>query len=123
MDWPSTEKPWLRPIYDHPEFIARNVYRLYGGWWDHNPANMLPAHSEEIAGALVEAVGARPSSSGRGAFGTMATCNWPATWRTSCVRGSRGTARVGAMARASRRARRRRSADGAGGVQGGGAGG
>jgi alkyl sulfatase BDS1-like metallo-beta-lactamase superfamily hydrolase len=60
MDWPSTEKPWLRPIYDHPEFIARNVYRLYGGWWDHNPANMLPAHSEEIADALVEAVGSAP---------------------------------------------------------------
>jgi alkyl sulfatase BDS1-like metallo-beta-lactamase superfamily hydrolase len=60
IDWPATDKPWLRPIYDHPEFIARNVYRLYGGWWDGNPANMLPAHSEEVAAALVGATGAAP---------------------------------------------------------------
>ena len=60
MDWPATDKQWLRPIYDHPEFIARNVYRLYGGWWNGDPADMLPAHSEEIAGVLVEATGAGP---------------------------------------------------------------
>jgi alkyl sulfatase BDS1-like metallo-beta-lactamase superfamily hydrolase len=52
MDWPSTDKPWLQPIYDHPEFIARNVYRYYGGWWNGDPADMLPAHSAEIAAAL-----------------------------------------------------------------------
>jgi alkyl sulfatase BDS1-like metallo-beta-lactamase superfamily hydrolase len=60
IDWPSTDKPWLRPIYDHPQFIARNVYRLYGGWWDGNAANMLPAHPEEIAAALVGATGSGP---------------------------------------------------------------
>jgi alkyl sulfatase BDS1-like metallo-beta-lactamase superfamily hydrolase len=27
-------------VYDHPEFIARNVYRLYGGWYDGDPANI-----------------------------------------------------------------------------------
>jgi len=57
IDWPATDKPWLRPIYDHPEFIARNVYRLYGGWYDGNPVNMLPAHSEDVATALVSATG------------------------------------------------------------------
>ena len=60
MDWPATDKPWLQPIYDHPEFIARNVYRLYGGWYDGDPANILPAHSHEIAAALVGATGAAP---------------------------------------------------------------
>jgi len=60
IEWPATDKPWLRPIYDHPEFIARNVFRLYGGWWDGDAANMLPAHSSEVMGALVEAVGAQP---------------------------------------------------------------
>jgi alkyl sulfatase BDS1-like metallo-beta-lactamase superfamily hydrolase len=60
IDWPSTDHPWLRPIYDHPEFIARNVYRLYGGWYDGNPANMLPAHSHDIAEALIGATGAAP---------------------------------------------------------------
>lgn len=60
MDWPDTDKPWLRPIYDHPHFIARNVYRLYGGWWNGDPADMLPAHSEDIAAALIGATGAGP---------------------------------------------------------------
>ncbi len=59
IDWPSTDKPWLRPIYDHPEFIARNVFRLYGGWYDGDPANMLPAHSEDVAAALVSATGSQ----------------------------------------------------------------
>jgi alkyl sulfatase BDS1-like metallo-beta-lactamase superfamily hydrolase len=58
IDWPSTDHPWLRPIYDHPEFIARNVYRLYGGWYSGDPADMLPAHSEDIAAELVGVVGA-----------------------------------------------------------------
>jgi alkyl sulfatase BDS1-like metallo-beta-lactamase superfamily hydrolase len=57
MDWPATDKAWLQPIYDHPEFIARNVWRLYGGWYDGNPANILPAHSHEVAVELLAAVG------------------------------------------------------------------
>jgi alkyl sulfatase BDS1-like metallo-beta-lactamase superfamily hydrolase len=57
IDWPATDKPWLRPIYDHPEFIARNVYRLYGGWYDGDPAHMLPAHSEDVARELLAATG------------------------------------------------------------------
>jgi alkyl sulfatase BDS1-like metallo-beta-lactamase superfamily hydrolase len=60
IDWPATNKPWLQPVYDHPEFIARNVWRLYGGWYDGDPANMLPAHSHDIAAVLVAATGAGP---------------------------------------------------------------
>ena len=60
MEMPVSDKPWLRPIYDHPEFIARNVYRLYGGWYDGDPANILPAHSEDIAATLVSAAGSEP---------------------------------------------------------------
>ncbi len=60
MEYPPADKPWLQPVYDHPEFIVRNVYRLYGGWYDGDPANILPAHSEEIAAALVGATRARP---------------------------------------------------------------
>jgi alkyl sulfatase BDS1-like metallo-beta-lactamase superfamily hydrolase len=26
------ERPYLRPVYDEPEFVVRNVWRLYGGW-------------------------------------------------------------------------------------------
>ena len=30
------ERPYLRPIYDEPEFVVRNLWRLYGGWYDGN---------------------------------------------------------------------------------------
>lgn len=43
------EKPYLRPVYDHPQFIVRNVWRLYGGWYDGEPDNLLPAPRREQA--------------------------------------------------------------------------
>ncbi|MBK5222519.1 MAG: MBL fold metallo-hydrolase [Acidimicrobiia bacterium] len=47
-------KPYLRPLYDEPEFVVRNVWRLYGGWYDGNPANLKPApqaaFATEVAG-------------------------------------------------------------------------
>lgn len=43
------EKPYLRPIYDHPQFILRNIWRLYGGWYDGEPDNLLPAPRAEQA--------------------------------------------------------------------------
>ena len=43
------ERPYLRPVYDEPEFVVRNVYRLYGGWWDGNPANLKPARDAEVS--------------------------------------------------------------------------
>ena len=41
--------PYLRPIYDEPEFVVRNVWRLYGGWWDGNPAHLKPAPEAALA--------------------------------------------------------------------------
>jgi glyoxylase-like metal-dependent hydrolase (beta-lactamase superfamily II) len=43
------DKPYLRPIYDHPQFILRNIWRLYGGWYDGEPDNLLPAPRAEQA--------------------------------------------------------------------------
>jgi len=42
-------KPYLRPVYDDPQFIVRNVWRLFGGWWDGEPDNLLPAPRAEQA--------------------------------------------------------------------------
>lgn len=50
-------RPWLRPVYDDPRFIVRNLWRLYGGWYDGNPAHLLPAPEAEVAGALAELAG------------------------------------------------------------------
>jgi len=43
------ERPYLRPIYDEPEFVVRNIYRLYGGWWDGDPANLKPPPAAALA--------------------------------------------------------------------------
>ena len=37
------DKLYLRTVYDHPQFIVRNIWRLYGGWHDGEPDNLLPA--------------------------------------------------------------------------------
>ena len=34
---------YLRAIYDEPEFIIHNIWRLYGGWYDGNPSRLKPA--------------------------------------------------------------------------------
>jgi alkyl sulfatase BDS1-like metallo-beta-lactamase superfamily hydrolase len=36
-------RPYMRPIYDEPEFVVRNIWRLYGGWYDGHPAHLKPA--------------------------------------------------------------------------------
>jgi alkyl sulfatase BDS1-like metallo-beta-lactamase superfamily hydrolase len=51
------ERPYLQPFYDEPEFIVRNIWRLYGGWWDGNPANLRPAHERALALELSDLAG------------------------------------------------------------------
>jgi glyoxylase-like metal-dependent hydrolase (beta-lactamase superfamily II) len=51
------ERPYLRPIYDEPEFVVRNVWRLYGGWYDGNPATLKPAREAALAGELAALAG------------------------------------------------------------------
>ena len=43
------DRPYLRPVYDEPEFVVRNVWRLYGGWYDGNPARLKPPPDAELA--------------------------------------------------------------------------
>jgi alkyl sulfatase BDS1-like metallo-beta-lactamase superfamily hydrolase len=49
--------PYLRPMYDEPEFVIRNIWRLYGGWWDGNPARLKPASDAAIGTEVVGLVG------------------------------------------------------------------
>lgn len=51
------EKPYLRPVYDHPQFIVRNIWRLYGGWHDGEPDNLLPAPRAQQAREWVTLAG------------------------------------------------------------------
>jgi alkyl sulfatase BDS1-like metallo-beta-lactamase superfamily hydrolase len=50
-------KPYLRAIYDEPEFIVRNLWRLYGGWYEGDPARLKPAPEAELAEELAALAG------------------------------------------------------------------
>lgn len=51
------ERPYLRAVYDEPEFIVHNIWRLYGGWWDGNPATLKPANDRIVAREIAELAG------------------------------------------------------------------
>ncbi len=51
------ERPYLQPTYDDPEFLIRNVWRLYGGWWDGDPAHLKPAPAADLARELAALAG------------------------------------------------------------------
>ena len=70
-------KPCLRPIYDEPEFVVRNIWRLYGGWWDGNPAPK-PAPDAALAAEWRRSPAA-PTVSPGASWRTRATSAWPAT--------------------------------------------
>jgi len=50
-------RPYLAATYDEPEFIVRNLYRLYAGWWDGNPAHLKPPRDAELARELAALAG------------------------------------------------------------------
>jgi alkyl sulfatase BDS1-like metallo-beta-lactamase superfamily hydrolase len=53
------EKPYLQPVYDEPEFIVRNVWRLEGGWYDGIASHLKPApHRAQAAEIAAMAGGA-----------------------------------------------------------------
>jgi alkyl sulfatase BDS1-like metallo-beta-lactamase superfamily hydrolase len=58
-------KPYLRPIYDEPEFVVRNVWRLFGGWYDGNPANLKPAPEAALAAEVADLAGGAPRLAAR----------------------------------------------------------
>ncbi|MBE0481848.1 MAG: hypothetical protein IBX68_12845 [Dehalococcoidia bacterium] len=51
------EKPYLQPVYDHPQFLVRSVWRRYGGWYDGEPDNLLPAPRNQQAREWVRLAG------------------------------------------------------------------
>ena len=55
------ERPFLRPVYDDPRFLIRMIWRRYGGWWDGEYDNLLPAPRSDAGAEWVElAGGTRP---------------------------------------------------------------
>ena len=50
-------KPYPRPLYDEPEFVVRNVWRQYGGWWDGAPSRLKPSSDATLAAELASLAG------------------------------------------------------------------
>jgi alkyl sulfatase BDS1-like metallo-beta-lactamase superfamily hydrolase len=51
------ERPYLRAVYDEPEYVVRNLWRLYGGWYDGAPAHLQPASTAALAGEVAALAG------------------------------------------------------------------
>ena len=49
--------PYLQETYDHPQFIVRNLMRLWGGWWNGSAADLLPATLEAQAKEIAALAG------------------------------------------------------------------
>jgi alkyl sulfatase BDS1-like metallo-beta-lactamase superfamily hydrolase len=51
------QRPYLRPVYDEPEFVVHTVWRQYGGWWNGDPSTLHPAPSARLATELADLSG------------------------------------------------------------------
>jgi len=51
------DQPWMQPVYDEPEFVIRNIWRLYGGWYDGNPARLKPPADAAVAAEVTALAG------------------------------------------------------------------
>ena len=83
------DRPYLQPVYDEPEFVVRNVWRLYGGWWDGVPAHLKPAPEatlgREVA-ALAGGVGALVArATALAASGDLALASHLADWAVAAA--------------------------------------
>jgi alkyl sulfatase BDS1-like metallo-beta-lactamase superfamily hydrolase len=50
-------RPYLQPVYDEPDYVVRNVWRLYGGWWDGVPSHLKPAREAEVGREVARLAG------------------------------------------------------------------
>jgi alkyl sulfatase BDS1-like metallo-beta-lactamase superfamily hydrolase len=57
--------PYLQPVYDEPEFVVRNVWRRYGGWYEGNPARLKPPADAAVAAEVARLAGGAAALAGR----------------------------------------------------------
>jgi glyoxylase-like metal-dependent hydrolase (beta-lactamase superfamily II) len=50
-------KPYLRPLYDEPEFVVRGIWRQFGGWWDGAASRLKPSRDADLATVLATLAG------------------------------------------------------------------
>jgi len=86
------DRPYLKPVYDEPEFVVRTVWRQYGGWWDGNPATLKPAPERALAVELAQLAGGAAALAARAvALAEAALVERAAEWESGHA-GARGHA-------------------------------
>ena len=105
------ERPYLHAVYDEPEFVVRNLWRLYGGWYDGDPSHLKPAPAGRAGrGSSPISRAARRGSAARARRGRGG--GRPAPRRSSRRAGRAGRARRPGRARGPGRGVRRPGARG-----------
>jgi len=88
-------RPYLQANYDHPKFIVRNLLRLWGGWWNGNAADLLPATAETQAREIAALAGGVDKLVARGrallASGDSTLAAHCAEWATRAAPEERST--------------------------------
>jgi alkyl sulfatase BDS1-like metallo-beta-lactamase superfamily hydrolase len=51
------DSPYLRQLYSRVEFFVFNVYRWYHGYFDDNPAHLLPRPEKEVLNEIYRLIG------------------------------------------------------------------
>jgi alkyl sulfatase BDS1-like metallo-beta-lactamase superfamily hydrolase len=54
------ERRYLQPVYDEPDYVVRNLWRLYGGWYDGVPSHLKPAPEAELGAEIAALAGGLP---------------------------------------------------------------
>jgi alkyl sulfatase BDS1-like metallo-beta-lactamase superfamily hydrolase len=44
-------------VYDEPEYVVRNIWRLYGGWWDGVASHLKPVPESVLGREVVSLAG------------------------------------------------------------------
>ncbi len=87
-------RPYLQAIYDEPEFVVRNIWRLYGGWYDGDPSHLKPAPAAALARELADLAGGAPRLAERAhelaAAGEMRLAGHLAELATQAAPGDKG---------------------------------
>jgi len=52
-----SKRAFLQPIYDECEFLVRNIWRQFGGWYDGTPSHLKPAPEDEQAAEIARLSG------------------------------------------------------------------
>jgi alkyl sulfatase BDS1-like metallo-beta-lactamase superfamily hydrolase len=51
------DRPYLQPVYDEPDYVVRNILRLYGGWWNGVASHLKPAADSVLASEVARLAG------------------------------------------------------------------